>query len=186
MRKITETKEGTKLGDLCKGLPAELHEYFRRVRNLKFEEQPNYLGLKTLFRDLFVRRGFVFDYQYDWSTRLHPPRTQTAQKPAMVLPPPPQPNTQPPSGHHSPRESDELKPLAMANRHSAPKIFAIKPPKTRARNRGRLEMSKRGMSNPQFRVMTSKAPGRQGSSPNGRQGMGTRLTRVVLPKIPEE
>ena len=188
MRKIAETKEGTKLEDLCKGFPAEFHEYFRRVRNLKFEEQPNYLGLKTLFRDLFVRRGFVFDYRYDWTTRLHPPRMQAVQKPAMVLPPPPQPSTQPPSGHHSPRESDELKPLAMANRHSAPKIFALKAPKTRARNRGKLDMSKRGVSasNPQFRVLTSKAPGRQGNAPNGRQGMATRLTRVVLPKIPEE
>ena len=90
MRKITETKEGTKLGDLCKGLPAELHEYFRRVRNLKFEEQPNYLGLKTLFRDLFVRRGFVFDYAHRDSLTRTPasPFGRRSNGPALPRPSP--------------------------------------------------------------------------------------------------
>lgn len=35
-------------------------------RKLKFEEKPDYQQLITMFRELFVRETFEFDYMYDW------------------------------------------------------------------------------------------------------------------------
>ncbi|KAG6537161.1 hypothetical protein ZIOFF_002246 [Zingiber officinale] len=45
----------------------EFASYFRYCRSLKFEEKPEYAYLKRLFRDLFIREGFQFDYVFDWT-----------------------------------------------------------------------------------------------------------------------
>jgi hypothetical protein len=37
------------------------------VRGLSFDEVPDYCFLRHLFRDLFVREGFSWDYEYDWT-----------------------------------------------------------------------------------------------------------------------
>ena len=183
MRKIADTKAGTKFEDLCQGFPSAFVEYFRRVRSLKFDEEPNYFELKNLFRELFLRYGFAWDYRYDWTNNFRRQNIRPAPKPAMALPPPPQPRTQPPSAQHSPRESDDVKPIGLASRPTEPRIFELRPSKTRARNRN-LDMGKRGVyaSNPQFRSSVAKTPARV----RGRPGMASRLARVVLPEIPEE
>ena len=36
-------------------------------RNLKFEEKPDYNKLRRIFKDLFNRMGYEFDYNYDWT-----------------------------------------------------------------------------------------------------------------------
>ena len=36
------------------------------VGSLRFEEEPDYTYLRQLFRDLFDREGFTYDYSYDW------------------------------------------------------------------------------------------------------------------------
>jgi len=36
-------------------------------RNLKFEEKPDYTYLRRIFKDLFNRNGFEYDYVYDWN-----------------------------------------------------------------------------------------------------------------------
>jgi casein kinase I family protein HRR25 len=36
------------------------------ARNLKFDEQPNYTGMRNMFKDLFQRNGYKYDYKYDW------------------------------------------------------------------------------------------------------------------------
>lgn len=36
-------------------------------RNLKFEEKPDYNHLRRMFKDLFNRMGYEFDYNYDWT-----------------------------------------------------------------------------------------------------------------------
>jgi len=51
---------------LCKGYPTEFLEYFRSVMNLGFEDRPDYAYLRNLFRELFTRRQFVDDGEYDW------------------------------------------------------------------------------------------------------------------------
>jgi casein kinase 1 len=65
--RICEAKSRTSIEDLCGGLPSESVKYFQAVRKLEFAETPNYGGLRALFRDLFIRRQFVFDYKYDWT-----------------------------------------------------------------------------------------------------------------------
>ena len=42
---------------LCKGLPSEMEEYFKYVRNLKFQEEPNYDYLKNLFKNILKNNG---------------------------------------------------------------------------------------------------------------------------------
>lgn len=51
---------------LCKGLPIEFSIYLNYARNLKYEEKPDYLYLKKMFKELFVRRDFNWNYMYDW------------------------------------------------------------------------------------------------------------------------
>ena len=43
---------------LCKGLPPEMEEYFKYVRNLQFQEKPNYNYLKNLFKTILKKNGF--------------------------------------------------------------------------------------------------------------------------------
>jgi len=42
----------TPLDILCKGFPQEFVKYFNYVKNLKFEEKPDYNYLKRMFQDL--------------------------------------------------------------------------------------------------------------------------------------
>lgn len=65
--KICEVKSKTPFPELCKGFPEEFVKYFNYVRNLRFTEKPNYAELRQLFRDLFKKLGYIYDYKYDWN-----------------------------------------------------------------------------------------------------------------------
>lgn len=65
--KISEKKMATPTEVLCKGFPTEFVVYFQYVRSLRFDDKPDYSYLRKLFRDLFVREGFVWDYVFDWT-----------------------------------------------------------------------------------------------------------------------
>ena len=56
----------TPIEQLCEGMPKEFRDYFEYVRSLRFEDKPDYGYLKRLFKDLFCREGFAYDYEYDW------------------------------------------------------------------------------------------------------------------------
>jgi len=47
----------------------EFSIYIDYARKLKFTERPDYAYLRKLFRDLFIREGFVFDGVYDWDLK---------------------------------------------------------------------------------------------------------------------
>lgn len=66
--RICEVKSKTSFTDLCQGFPNEFVKYFNTVRSLRFTEKPNYSELKQMFRDLFNKLGYVYDYKYDWTT----------------------------------------------------------------------------------------------------------------------
>jgi serine/threonine protein kinase len=63
---IYEKKRNTLPVDLCQGLPEELTDYFKYVKNMKFEEEPDYLYLKGLFKQIMEKNSFVHDYNFDW------------------------------------------------------------------------------------------------------------------------
>lgn len=48
-------------------LAVEFERYLVYVRQLRFDQQPDYNFLRQLYRDLFVRSGFTLDYIYDWN-----------------------------------------------------------------------------------------------------------------------
>jgi len=65
--KISEKKMSTPIEVLCKSHPSEFASYFHYCRSLCFEDKPDYAYLKRIFRDLFVRESFQFDYIFDWT-----------------------------------------------------------------------------------------------------------------------
>ncbi|KAG6400912.1 hypothetical protein SASPL_137757 [Salvia splendens] len=70
--KISEKKMLTTIEVLCKSYPPEFISYFHYCRSLRFEDKPNYSYMKRLFRDLFIREGYHFDYVFDWTMLKYP------------------------------------------------------------------------------------------------------------------
>ena len=64
--KIKEIKNNIDIKTLCSDLPEEISEYISYVKNLKYEEDPNYNFIKGLFKNLLNKFGYKFDYTYDW------------------------------------------------------------------------------------------------------------------------
>ncbi|CAL0324004.1 unnamed protein product [Lupinus luteus] len=65
--KICEKKVSTPIEVLCKSHPVEFASYFHYCHSLIFDQRPDYGFLKRLFRDLFTREGYEFDYVFDWT-----------------------------------------------------------------------------------------------------------------------
>lgn len=63
---IKEKKLSMSLDALCLGYPDEFKKYLKYCRNLDYEEKPNYSEMRKMFKDLFHRQGYSFDYKYDW------------------------------------------------------------------------------------------------------------------------
>jgi serine/threonine protein kinase len=81
--RILERKENTPLDTLCKGIPIEFANYIAYCRKLKFEEKPDYSYLKRMFKELFMREGYEYDYVYDWL--LQPANSKYIDKVPMGL-----------------------------------------------------------------------------------------------------
>lgn len=61
-RKLCITAEA-----LCRGLPHEFQHFLSYTRNLRFDDKPDYVFLRRILRDLFVRQGYQYDYVFDWT-----------------------------------------------------------------------------------------------------------------------
>ncbi|WEW55431.1 Palmitoylated plasma membrane-bound casein kinase [Emydomyces testavorans] len=64
--KIGEKKQTTAVKDLCEGYPEEFNKYLTYVRNLGFEDTPDYDYLRDLFTQALKITGDVEDGEYDW------------------------------------------------------------------------------------------------------------------------
>ena len=64
--KIKQTKKEISINELCSDCPEEIGQYITYVKNLKFDEEPNYNYLKNLFYEILNKTGNKFDYLYDW------------------------------------------------------------------------------------------------------------------------
>ncbi|KAH7927903.1 kinase-like protein [Leucogyrophana mollusca] len=67
--RIGERMQATSVPDLCAGLPEEFCEYLRYIHHLKFEQEPDYDFLCTLFKNLLKAIGEEDDGVYDWNRR---------------------------------------------------------------------------------------------------------------------
>ncbi|XP_017783157.1 PREDICTED: casein kinase I isoform X3 [Nicrophorus vespilloides] len=79
-QKIGDTKRATPIDALCEGHPEEMAIYLRYVRRLDFFETPDYDYLRKLFTDLFQRRGYIDDGEFDWTGKSMPPSIYLLQQ----------------------------------------------------------------------------------------------------------
>lgn len=90
--RIMEKKMTTPTEVLCRGFPNEFAIYLNYTRSLRFDDKPDYSYLRKIFRDLFVREGFQYDYVFDWTVYKYVssiphdcyPRTQLLLRGAQV------------------------------------------------------------------------------------------------------
>ena len=47
-------------------LPEEFAKFLTMTRELGFSQTPDYTMYRNMFRDLFIRKGYIYDYKYDW------------------------------------------------------------------------------------------------------------------------
>jgi casein kinase I family protein HRR25 len=86
--RIMEKKMTTPTEVLCRGFPNEFAIYLNYTRSLRFDDKPDYSYLRKIFRDLFVREGFQYDYVFDWTVYKYQKNAQAiaqaqgAQQPA--------------------------------------------------------------------------------------------------------
>ncbi|KAK2069569.1 hypothetical protein P8C59_004133 [Phyllachora maydis] len=64
--KIGEKKQTTLIKELCDGFPEQFNQYLTYVRNLGFEDTPDYDYLRELFTQALKDAGGVEDGEYDW------------------------------------------------------------------------------------------------------------------------
>eukprot|EP00919_Chromeraceae_sp_WS-2016_P050079 GHVR01118775.1.p1 GENE.GHVR01118775.1~~GHVR01118775.1.p1 ORF type:complete len:287 (+),score=30.02 GHVR01118775.1:68-928(+) len=65
--RIMERKMSTPIELLCKHFPFEFMTYLNYCRSLRFEDRPDYAYLRRLFKDLFFREGYMYDFVFDWT-----------------------------------------------------------------------------------------------------------------------
>uniref|UniRef100_A0AC35UIE1 Protein kinase domain-containing protein n=1 Tax=Rhabditophanes sp. KR3021 TaxID=114890 RepID=A0AC35UIE1_9BILA len=65
--RISDKKMSTPVEVLCKGFPAEFSMYLNYCRGLRFDEAPDYMYLRQLFRILFRTLNHQYDYTFDWT-----------------------------------------------------------------------------------------------------------------------
>lgn len=66
---ILHKKVSTPTTDLCRGFPLEFVTYFQYCAGLSFDQNPDYAYLRKMFRCLFVREGYKWDYIFDWTIK---------------------------------------------------------------------------------------------------------------------
>ncbi|CAO2181506.1 unnamed protein product [Urochloa humidicola] len=81
--KICEKKISTPIEVLCKSCPVEFASYFHYCHSLTFDQRPDYAFVKRLFRDLFTRQGYEFDYVFDWTVLKYKQGQKQKQSPGV-------------------------------------------------------------------------------------------------------
>jgi casein kinase 1 alpha len=73
--RISQRKMDTTVDALTKGNAAEFAMYMNYCKGLKFDETPDYMYLRQLFRVLFRTNNHQYDFIYDWSSFKDRPST---------------------------------------------------------------------------------------------------------------
>jgi len=64
--RIMERKMNTSIEVLCRDFPVEFQTYLNYCRGLGFEDRPDYGYLRRLFKELFMRENYEYNYMFDW------------------------------------------------------------------------------------------------------------------------
>jgi serine/threonine protein kinase len=67
-KKITEKKTIVSAESLCEGYPTEFVIYIKYVKQLKFDEKPDYSYLRKLLKDAFYALNYNSEVFFDWIT----------------------------------------------------------------------------------------------------------------------
>jgi casein kinase I family protein HRR25 len=78
--RIMEKKMTTSAEALTRGLPAEFTTFLTYTRSLRFDDKPDYLYLRKMMRDLFLRQNYYYDLVFDWTLLKHQAKQQKQQK----------------------------------------------------------------------------------------------------------
>jgi len=68
--KVFDMKRNTRIEDLCENLPTVFITFMEKVRELTFEQRPNYEELRQLFITAYKQQNFVRKTKYDWETAI--------------------------------------------------------------------------------------------------------------------
>ena len=66
-KKIMESKLANTPGLLCMGLPDELEKLLNYSRKLEFEEEPDYKGIKIMFKNYIMNNGDTMNMEFEWN-----------------------------------------------------------------------------------------------------------------------
>ena len=66
LSKIKEIREKTSIANLCRGMPKEINIYMDYVKNLNYEQRPNYEYLSNLFMNVLRKMGENNDLLFSW------------------------------------------------------------------------------------------------------------------------
>jgi len=69
LKRISELKISTSPDLLSKGCPFEFGDALKYIKELEFDEEPNYVKLITLLSNIFIKNKFQDDGLYDWNTQ---------------------------------------------------------------------------------------------------------------------
>jgi len=69
---IGDLKKNTSVHEITSDLPPEFAKYLNAVRNLEFEEKPDYKILRALFKKCYSDQNFPQDGLFDWSQTTSP------------------------------------------------------------------------------------------------------------------
>ena len=66
-KKIMESKLENTPGILCMGLPDEFEKLLKYSRKLEFEEEPDYKGIKLMFKNYIMNNGDTMNMEFEWN-----------------------------------------------------------------------------------------------------------------------
>lgn len=69
LRMVGEIKLKMLPSELCEGMPKEFQTFLELVRNLHYDDEPDYRLYRDLFREAFIRENYVYDGKFDWNRK---------------------------------------------------------------------------------------------------------------------
>jgi hypothetical protein len=77
------------IDNFFQGFPQEFTSYLIYCRSLQFDEAPDYIYLRQLFRVLFRQLNFHYDYVFDWTILKQAAQSPVPEMSALTIDKPP-------------------------------------------------------------------------------------------------